>query len=153
MKTPLKNRHRVSRALGRSLFLLLACSLVVAWGCNQNQPKNQPAAVKGGAELKREPLPDDPASKETRTAAGEILDRLLAGKLAEGESPLQYRAKALKGFQSWSIESQQQKEEGRATFDGLLTGAAGKARFNMILVKQKDGKWAVGAFSGPNPAE
>jgi hypothetical protein len=149
----LQNQASMGRVLCWRVFFLSVAFLIAACGCNQNQAKNQPAAVKGGVERKNEPLPDDPASKESRAAAGEILDRLLAGKLAESESSLEHRAKALKGFRSWSIESQQQKEEDRATFDGLVAGPSGNARFKMILVKQQNGKWAVGVFSGPNPVE
>jgi hypothetical protein len=33
----------------------------------------------------------------------------------------------------------------------MLLSPAGRARFEMTLVKQMSGKWAIGTFSGPNP--
>jgi hypothetical protein len=41
--------------------------------------------------------------------------------------------------------------EGTAEFQGVLRSPAGRALFDMTLVKQVTGKWAIGAFSGPNP--
>jgi hypothetical protein len=81
----------------RGYFLFFVALLIGACWCGQNQPSLQPAVVKGGEQRKKEPLPDDPGTKETRAAAGEILDRLLAGKLAEHESALARRAEALSG--------------------------------------------------------
>ncbi len=139
---------RSKAALGTCLVLLTA-----ACGCRRNQPENQPRPANAGKQHKKEPLPDDPVSKEARAAAGKILDRLLTGKLEEDESGLATRANALKGFKSWSIESQKKAEQGRSTLEGIVTGPSGQARFSMTIVKQGSGKWMVGVFSGPNPVE
>jgi hypothetical protein len=143
---------RAPGILRQSVFLFVLALAFGAGGCRPNQPAKPPPAVNGDANPKKDPLPDDPAAKEARAAAGEMLDRLLAGKLTEAESPLQRRAEALKGFRSWSIEAQRQ-DGVRVSFDGRLTGPTGNARFNMVLAKQTDGTWAVGSFSGPNPVD
>ena len=74
---------------------------------------------------------------------------LLAGKL-DNDPDLAVVAKKVKGYQSGSIKAQEIVREGTAQFRGLLTGPAGRAKFDMTLVKQGDGRWAIGIFSGPN---
>jgi hypothetical protein len=88
--------------------------------------------------------------REGREQADAILDGLLAGKLDQDQdlSPV---ARKVKGYQSWSITSQNIVREGAADFQGVLSSPAGRARFDMLLVKQMSGNWAVGTFSGPNP--
>ena len=91
----------------------------------------------------------DPVLRESRDQADAILDGLLAGKF-DHDSNLWPVARKLKDYQSWSITSQKMTRPDAATFGGELTGPAGRAAFDMLLVKQQTGHWAVATFSGPN---
>ena len=93
---------------------------------------------------------NDLVLREGREAAETILDGLIAGRFDQNQD-LWPVANKLKGYQSWSIKSQQLVRQDAADFGGLLTSAPAKRRFDMTLVKQADGKWAVGTFSGPKP--
>jgi hypothetical protein len=92
----------------------------------------------------------DPALREAREQADAILAGLLGGKL-DNDPDLSPVARKLKGYQSCAIKAQQLVRDGAADFRGVLTGPAARARFDMTLVKQSSGKWAIGTFSGPNP--
>jgi hypothetical protein len=92
----------------------------------------------------------DPVLREAREQADHILDGLFAGKFDQDQD-LWPVARKLKGYRSGSVRSQAVVREGAAEFRGVLTGPAGRARFTMTLVKQANGTWAVGTFSGPNP--
>jgi serine/threonine-protein kinase len=97
-------------------------------------------------------LADPPAVHEARTAAEGILNDLLAGKL-DDDPQLGRLPDKVKGFRSWSIESQEVKPDNprAVTFRGTLTGSPGEAGFTMLLVKQADGRWMIASFGGPNP--
>jgi hypothetical protein len=84
-----------------------------------------------------------------REQADATLGGLLAGKF-DNDADLSPVARKLKGYQSASVKSQKIVRDGAAEFGGVLTGPASRARFDMTLVKQASGKWAVGTFSGPN---
>jgi hypothetical protein len=92
----------------------------------------------------------DPVLREGREQADAILNGLLAGRFDQDQdlSPV---ARKLNGYQFWSIKSQKIVREGAAQFQGVLSSPTGRARFDMLLVKQVSGRWAVGSFSGPNP--
>jgi hypothetical protein len=92
----------------------------------------------------------DPVLRQAREEADSILDGLLAGKFDQDQD-LWPVARKVKGFQSWAIKSQKVVREGAAEFQGVLTRPGDAAGFKVTLVKQASGKWAVGAFSGPNP--
>lgn len=130
-----------------ALLCVLACS-----GC-------QPAAPKGGGAPKpKAEEPDapkgeaivDPKLREAREQVDAILDGLLAGKFDQDEN-LAPIAKKLKGYQSWSIKSQQMVRDTEADFRGILIAPPGRARFDVHFVKQASGKWAIGTFGGPTP--
>ena len=91
----------------------------------------------------------DPVLRESREKADAILDGLLAGKFDQ-DADLSPVARKRKGYQSWSITSQKMARPDAATFGGELAGPAGRAAFDMLLVKQQTGHWAVATFSGPN---
>ena len=97
-------------------------------------------------------LGDPPAVHEARTAAEGILNDLLAGKL-DDDPQLGRLPGKVKGFRSWSIESQEIKPDNprAVTFRGTLTGSPGEAGFTVLLVKQADGPWKIASFGGPNP--
>jgi hypothetical protein len=129
------------------LLFALACT-----GC-------QPAAPKGGgAPAPKAEEPDapkgeaiaDPVLREAREQVEAVLADLLAGKLDQDESLVPV-ARKLKGYQSWSIKSQKLVRDGAVDFRGILTAPGGRASFDVHLVKQVSGKWAIGTFSGPNP--
>jgi hypothetical protein len=105
-------------------------------------PEESPEAPKGEAIA-------DPVLREGREQAEAILEGLLAGKFNQ-DPYLALLENKLKGYTSSSIKLQKMVREGAADFDGTLSGAAGQAVFQMTLVKQANGKWEVGGFSGPN---
>jgi hypothetical protein len=142
----------------RILFILLI-ALVLA-GC-------RPAAPGGGgapAAAPRAEEPDapkgeaiaDPVLREARGQADVILAGLLAGQYDDDwASGLAAVARKLKGYRTYAVKSQKMDSETdsetHAAFGGVLTGPAGSARFDMLLVKQQGGQWAVGTFGGPDP--
>ena len=128
------------------MALLLASTLM---GCRPEVPSPAPAAPELPDAPKGEAIAD-PVLRQAREQADAIFDGLLAGKF-DGDPDLWPVAKKLKGYQTYSVKSQQIVREGTAEFGGVLSGPAGRARFVMTLVKQQGGAWAVGAFSGPNP--
>jgi hypothetical protein len=91
----------------------------------------------------------DPVLRESREQADAILNSLLAGKFDQDPALLPV-ARKLKGFQSWTINSQKLVRADAAEFRGTLTSPTVRAGFDMTLVKQANGKWAVATFSGPN---
>ena len=93
--------------------------------------------------------PGDAALREARKQADAILTDLLAGKL-DNAPDLWPVARKLKGYDVYSIESQKIDSDRAAHFGGMLSRSAGRARFEMVLVKQQSGNWAVATFSGPN---
>jgi hypothetical protein len=92
----------------------------------------------------------DPALREARDQAEAILGDLLVGKF-DNDPDLWPVARKVKGYQSCAIKSQQLVREGAVDFRGVLTGPTDRARFDMSLMKQANGEWAVGTFSGPYP--
>ena len=106
-------------------------------------PAEEPDAQKGEVVA-------DPVLREARDQADAILGGLLAGKF-DNDPDLAPVARKVKGYQSSAIKTQQLIRDGAVDFRGVLAGQSGRARFNMTLVKQANGKWAVGEFSGPNP--
>jgi hypothetical protein len=91
----------------------------------------------------------DPVLRESREQANAILDGLLAGKFDQ-DPDLSPVARKLKGFGSSLITSQKLVRNDAAEFGATFTSPAGRAGFDMMLVKQVSGKWAVAKFSGPN---
>ena len=92
----------------------------------------------------------DPVLREARTEADTLLGGLIAAKF-DHDPDLAPVARKVIGYQSFSVKSQTMSRVGTAEFWGVLGGPAGRARFDLTLVRQTDGRWAVGAFSGPNP--
>jgi hypothetical protein len=144
-------RRLANHVLRGSAWAMLLLAVVCA-GCQPEAPKG------GGAPGPKAEEPDvpkgeaiaDPVLREAREQLDAVLADLLAGKLDQDEF-LGRIATKLKGYQSWSIKSQQIVREGAADFRGVLSAPAGRARFEVHFVKQANGKWAIGAFSGPNP--
>jgi len=66
------------------------------------------------------------------------------------DSGLASVARKLKVYQSYAIKSQNLDSEKDATFAGVLTGPTSQAHFDVLLVKQQSGQWAVGTFGGPD---
>jgi hypothetical protein len=145
---------RMDRSFASRTTGLVAASLVLAvTGCRPAAPGGggapapapnaaEPDAPKGAAVI-------DPILREARAQADAILSGLLSGKF-DNDPDLSPVARKVKGYQSYSIKSQKVVREGAADFRGVLTGLASQGRFDMGLVKQASGKWAVGTFSGPN---
>jgi hypothetical protein len=92
----------------------------------------------------------DPVLREARAQADAILGGLLAGTF-DDDPDLGPVARKLKGYRFHSIKSQEVTREGSVDFEGTLSGPAGRARMALFLVRQSDGRWAVGTFSGPDP--
>ena len=136
-----------------SALAVLSLALAVA-GCRPATPAGggvpvpSPLAVK--ADAPQGEAIADPILREAREQADTILADLLAGKFDQDKDqwPL---AKKVKGYQFCSIKSQRMVREGTAEFEGVLSGPAARASFEMKLVKQSNGRWEIGAFSGPSP--
>jgi hypothetical protein len=143
-----------SSSAARFAGLVVVFVALAGTGCRPAAPGGGggPAAAPKAEEPdapKGEAVPD-PTLREARDQADAILGGLLAGKL-DNDPDLSPVARKLKGYQSYAIKSQQLVRDGAADLRGVLTGPGARARFDMTLVKQADGKWAVGSFSGPNP--
>jgi hypothetical protein len=125
---------------------------LVAVGCEGERPTAPaPAAPKAGEpDAPKGDAIADPVLREAREQLDMVLTDLLTGKFDQDESfaPV---ARKLKGYQSWSIKSQQLVRDGAVNFRGILTAPGGRARFDIHFVKQESGKWAIGTFGGPNP--
>ena len=67
----------------------------------------------------------DPALREAREQADEVLGRLLAGEF-DKDPDLWPVARKLKGFRSCKIKSQKIKREGAAEFRGVLDSQTGR---------------------------
>jgi len=115
----------------------------------------RPAAPTGGAGPDEPDAPTgaavaDPELRQARQRADVTLDWLLGGKL-DKDPDLSPVTQKVKGYNSYAIKAQRVVREGTAEFRGVLSGPSGRARFALTLVRQSDGRWAVGAFSGPDP--
>jgi hypothetical protein len=89
--------------------------------------------------------------KEARADTEAVLNDLLAGKY-DNDPNFAPVAQKVKGFQSWSLERQQIDPDNpkAVNFSGTLKGSSGEATFTASMVKQQNGKWMIGYFSGPN---
>jgi hypothetical protein len=144
--------RRYPSDVGRGIGLLAVSLALAVTGC-------RPATPGGGGALSPAPRPEepeapkgealaDPILREARDQADTIVGGLLAGEF-DSDRDLWPVARKVKGYRSHSIRSQEIAREGAVDFRGVLTGPSRPARFAMTLVKQKDGKWAIGTFSGP----
>lgn len=106
-------------------------------------PPGEPDAPKGEAVA-------DPELRHARERADATLGGLLAGKL-DADPDLSPVAQKVKGYQSYAVKAQRVVREETAEFRGVLSGPSDRARFALTLVRQSDGRWAVGTFSGPDP--
>jgi|SRR5438132_4440494 len=137
------------------LRCLLGCAaaslLAAAIGCGPSATATSDAVVPAADETAapKGNAIADPVLREAREQADAVVLGLLQGQFDQDEN-LALVAEKLKGYTSWSVKSQVVARKGKAEFKGTLTGPAGKANFSMLLVKQADGPWAVGIFSGPN---
>jgi hypothetical protein len=147
-----QNRHTPSSLAAWLAGFVTASIFLTSNGCRPAGPR-----VGGPGFAGQTVLPDapkgaavaDPVLREAREQADAILSGLLAGKF-DNDPELSLVARKVKGFQSSSIKFQEIVREGTVNFRGLLISpAGGQAGFEMTLVKQTSGKWAVGTFSGP----
>jgi hypothetical protein len=95
---------------------------------------------------------DNPLVKDARPDMDSTLNDLLAGKYDNDDSyaPI---ARKVKGFKSWSIDSQQVVPDlpKAVRFGGTLKGPTSEATFAATMVLQNNGKWMIGSFEGPYP--
>jgi hypothetical protein len=132
----------------RTRFIILVT--VILAGCRPAVPGRAVLAPAEELDAPNAEAIGDPELRQAREQADATLGGLLAGKL-EAHPSLSPVAKKLKGYQSYAVKSQQIVRDGTAEFRGLLSAPSGRVRFDLTLVKQADGRWAVGTFSGPNP--
>ena len=134
-------------------FLVILASL----GCERSAPPAAPAVPKGPAAPAGAPLVeapkgeaiDDAVLREARAATDDILRKLLDGK-TEDDSASEQIAKKIEGYKAAVVTAQKMSREDAAEFEGKFVGPGGRASFKTTVVKQKNGKWAIGHFSGPN---
>ena len=90
--------------------------------------------------------------KEARRDTEATLSDLCAGKY-DNDPQFAPVARKVKGFRSWSIETQEivPNLPKAVRFGGTLKGPNGEATFTATMVKQQNGKWMIGTFEGPNP--
>jgi hypothetical protein len=130
-------------------YMLLAAAI----GCGQSATPVGNTSIMAAADEAAAPKGNaiaDPALREARDQADEVLHGLLVGMFDQDEN-LAVVAEKVKGYTSWSIRSQKIVKGGMAEFQGMLSSPAAKATFTMLLVKQTGGQWAVAMFSGPYP--
>ena len=132
-------------------ILIAPLLLGIGVGCTNSSP-TPPRVSTPPKDQKQKDDRDDPLVKEARADTEVVLNDLLAGKYDEDPdfAPV---ARKVKGFQSWSIETQNlDPDSPRAVnFGGTLKGPKGEATFLASMRKQQNGKWMIGYFSGPNP--
>ena len=140
-------RRITACCVGWAILLITSCARPVPVGGGGG---GAPAPLAPAVDAPKGKDIADPVLRESREQADAILDGLLNGRFDQ-DSNLSPVALKLKGFRSCSITSQKMTRPDAAQFGGALTGPAGQAGFDMLLVKQQSGKWAVATFSGPNP--
>ena len=136
--------------MNRILLFVVITTLVSGSGVGCT-PSSPPKVVSATAVPNNDDA-DNPLVKEARSDTEAVLDDLLAGKY-DNDADFAPVARKVKGFHSWSIESQK-IETGvpkSVNFSGNLKGPNGEAIFTVLMVKQQSGKWMIGTFSGPNP--
>jgi hypothetical protein len=94
----------------------------------------------------------DQEGQAAAAATTDVMGRLLAGK-ADDDAELAPVARRLKAYTTWAVTSAQRQAGDPPTweFGGWVEGPQGACGFSVLMVKQKNGTWAVGALSGPNP--
>jgi hypothetical protein len=131
---------------------ILILLLVIGAGCvNQGAgPPRGPAAPAVPPQVKKNDV-DNPTIKEARADTEAALNDLLAGEY-DNDPNYAPIARKLKGFDSWVIDSQEvDPDNPRAVnIGGTLQGPSGGATFTASMRKQQDGRWMIGAFSGPD---
>lgn len=136
----------------RPSLLMAALLLGAGAGCTTSDspvpfPIGKPSAPY--RPVKREDA-DETLVKEARPDTESVLDDLMAGE-THGDSGLARPAQKVAGYRSWTIEGQEVEPAvpESVKFGGTLKGPSGEASFIVLMVKQRDGRWMVGAFSGP----
>jgi hypothetical protein len=133
-------------------IVIIALLLGMGAGCTNSSPTSPKASTAPSEDAKQKDDRDDPMMKEARSDAEAVLNDLLAGKL-DNDPNLAPVAGKLKGFRSWSIQSQSIDPDNRkaVNFSGTLKGPQGEKTFVASMVKQQNGKWTIGYFQGPDP--
>jgi hypothetical protein len=143
----------MNRLFARRVFGWIAFSLaMVSSACRPAVPAGgvpNPAPRVEEADAPRGEAIVDPTLREARDQADALMARLLAGQL-DNDPDVAPLARKLKGYHACAIKGQQVVRENAAEFRGVLTGPAAHARFSMTVVKQANGPWAIGHFSGPD---
>lgn len=134
------------------IIVIAPLLLGIGVGCTNSSPTPPRVSTAPTEGQKEKDDRDKPVVKEARADTEVVLNDLLAGKYEE-DSNFAVLDRKLKGFQSWSIETQKMDaDDPRAVnFSGTLKGPRGEATFTALMVKQQNGKWMIGTFSGPNP--
>jgi hypothetical protein len=143
--------HRPHGCHKHLLWLSAAPLIMLAVGCGESCPPNTSPLVTAASSESSAPKGNaiaDPLLRQARDQADALLLGLLQGKFDEDDN-LALVAEKLKGYTSWSITSQTRTGQRTAQFKGTISKAAGKATFQMTLVKQSSGQWAISKFSGP----
>jgi hypothetical protein len=141
--------HRFHDCHKHLLRLGAAPLVIVVVGCGQSPvPTTTVTPASAESSLPKGKAIADPLLREARDAGDALLLHLLQGQFDQDES-LAMVAEKLKGYSSWSITSQTITGTRTAAFKGTVSNAAGKAAFNMTLVKHSSGQWAISKFFGP----
>jgi hypothetical protein len=135
-----------------SAIFVISLLFGVGVGCTNSRPTPPGTSTAPTEDPKQKDDRDDPMVKGARSDTEVVLNDLLAGKL-DNDSNFAPVALKLKGFRSWSIERQNidPTNPKAVNFSGTLKGPQGEATFVASMVKQQNGKWMIGYFSGPDP--
>ncbi len=133
------------RKYSRTVFTIFLCWF--GTGCTPVMP---PKAANPPAVPKKS-VADNPLVMEALPDTEAILKDLLAG-VYDDDPSLSPVARKVKGFQSWAFETLDPNPDlpQSVNFSGILKGPKGEAEFTALMVKQQNGKWMIGTFSGPN---
>jgi hypothetical protein len=94
----------------------------------------------------------DQEGQAAAAATTDVMGQLLSGKL-DDDPDLAPAARKLKAYTTWAVTSAQRQagDPPAWRFGGWVEGSQGASGFSVRMVKQKNGTWAVGELSGPNP--
>ena len=138
----------------RPTVLLAALLLGAGAGCPTSDSPVPPPAGKPSAPSRPVKIQeaDDPMVKEARPDTEAVLNDLIAGE-THGDSGLARLAQKVAGYRSWTIEGQEVGPDvpESVKFEGTLKGPSGDAGFTVLMVKQRNGRWMIATFSGPDP--
>ena len=145
----MREPYTIRDTCARKLAVLWCCfGLFIGVGCSSQTTPKKPSATPVNVDKDDA---DHPIVKEARTEADALLKNLLAGRTGN-DTALARIASKVERYSSWSYDRQELQAEAEprmVRLSGMLSGGRPDAAFSMTMVKQKNGRWAIGTFQGP----